>query len=80
MALRRISGFFFPSLRQPMPCDSCGEDFLCGAGLTGCWCMEVKLDALTRAKMREQFHDCLCRNCLESFANDAAGSRDATSE
>lgn len=80
MVLRRIAGFFIPSLRQAMRCDSCGEDFLCGAGLTGCWCMEIKLDAPTRAKMRPQFRDCLCRNCLESFANPAADSLDATAE
>jgi hypothetical protein len=77
MALRRIAGFFIPVLRQPMPCQSCGEDFICGAGLTGCWCMEIKLDAPARAKMRQQFQDCLCRNCLESSANESAGAGDA---
>lgn len=77
MALRRIAGFFFPVLRQPILCQSCHEDFTCGAGLTGCWCMEIKLDSSARAKMREQFRDCLCRNCLESYANESTGSGDA---
>jgi hypothetical protein len=82
MALRRIAGFFFSGLRQPMPCESCGEQFICGAGLKGCWCMEIKLDAAARAKMRQQFRDCLCRNCLQSRADEAAdepaGSIDVT--
>jgi hypothetical protein len=73
MALRRIAGFFFPVLRQPMACESCGEPFLCGAGLTGCWCMEFQLDAAARAQMRQQFRDCLCRNCLQGRADQAAG-------
>jgi hypothetical protein len=76
MALRRIAGFFIPSLRQPLACEACGEDFVCGAGLTGCWCMEIKLDAPTRAKMRQQFRDCLCRKCLERLANQATGEGD----
>jgi hypothetical protein len=77
MALRRIAGFFIPVLRQPILCQSCNEDFICGAGLTGCWCMEIKLDASARAKMRQQFRDCLCRHCLESYANESAGSGDS---
>jgi hypothetical protein len=42
--------------------------------------MKIKLDAPTRAKMREQYRDCLCQNCLEGFANDVAGSGKATLE
>lgn len=79
MALRRIAGFFFPPLRQPMACESCGGEFICGAGLTGCWCMEMKLDAPTRAEMRQKFRDCLCRDCLQGRADEAAGeAADAT--
>ncbi len=80
MGLRRIAGFFIPSLRKPLRCDACGNDFICGAGLTGCWCMEIKLDAPTRAKMREQFRDCLCRNCLENYADASKDSINADSE
>jgi hypothetical protein len=80
MALRRIAGFFIPSLRQPINCEACGKDFVCGAGLTGCWCMEIKLETQTRTKMRQQFRDCLCRNCLERFANQATDSSDAPGE
>jgi hypothetical protein len=77
MALRRLAGFFIPALRQPMRCASCGDDFTCGAGLTGCWCMKIELDAPTRARMRERFRDCLCQRCLEGFAKVAADSQDA---
>jgi hypothetical protein len=68
MVLRRIAGFFVPRLRKPIRCDCCGENFICGAGITGCWCTEIKLDAQTRAGMRDKFHDCLCRECLEKAA------------
>lgn len=78
MALRRLAGFFIPALRKPLSCEACGEDFICGAGLKGCWCMEIKLDGPRRAKMREQFRDCLCRKCLERLAEDFADSGDAT--
>lgn len=72
MVLRRILGFFIPSLRQPMGCEACGENFLCDAGLTGCWCQEIKLGAPTRTNIRRQFRDCLCRKCLEGFARENA--------
>ncbi|MEW6126421.1 MAG: cysteine-rich CWC family protein [Acidobacteriota bacterium] len=80
MVLRRLASFFIPSLRKPMTCQSCGENFICGAGLTGCWCMEVKLDTPTRAKMRQQFNDCLCRQCLEGFAKNSAVSGETVLE
>jgi len=36
-----------------------------------CWCDEIALDAATRASLKEQFTDCLCRKCLD----DALGPR-----
>jgi hypothetical protein len=44
-------------------CQRCGQAFDCG-GLLGCWCWRVKLDAPTRAALREQYTDCLCPACL----------------
>ncbi len=66
MVLRRIAGFFVPRLRRPMRCESCGDDFICGAGVTGCWCTKVGLDTKARAELRNQFRDCLCLKCLEA--------------
>ena len=44
-------------------CQKCGQAFDCG-GLFGCWCWKVKLDAVSRAALREQYSDCLCPACL----------------
>lgn len=45
-------------------CESCGEDFSCGANADKCWCFEVDLKSETLADLREDFESCLCRNCL----------------
>jgi hypothetical protein len=47
--------------------------------LTGCWCKEIKLTDATRARLRAQFTDCLCRDCLiryreaEAVGGDVSG-------
>ena len=51
-------------------CEACGETFVCGASLTGCWCSEVKISDAARAKLKEKYKGCVCRNCLEQFAAD----------
>ena len=56
-------------------CESCGEEFKCGAGLSGCWCAEVRLDEATRAELRARFRRCLCRACLETYAARGAEGR-----
>ena len=45
-------------------CESCGEEFSCGANVGKCWCFKVELKAETLAKLRENFKSCLCENCL----------------
>lgn len=50
-------------------CDACGDEFRCGATLKGCWCSELTLSAEIRADLQERFTGCLCRGCLERFAN-----------
>ena len=57
-----------PRLRRNLICESCGDEFSCGASLSGCWCAEIKLKEETRSELRKQFTDCLCRNCLERMA------------
>jgi hypothetical protein len=49
-------------------CESCGGEFTCGATLAGCWCSEVKLSEAALAELRARFKGCLCRECLERFA------------
>jgi len=69
MKLRELAVLVSSRLgRAASTCESCGEEFKCGASLAGCWCSEVKLDEAARAELRERFRRCLCRACLESFA------------
>lgn len=49
-------------------CEACGGEFTCGATLAGCWCSEIKLSDEVRAELRERYARCLCRACLEQFA------------
>jgi hypothetical protein len=51
-------------------CEACGSEFICGVSLKGCWCSEIKLSDETRSKLRSQYSDCLCRQCLESVSVD----------
>jgi cysteine-rich CWC protein len=67
-----IAGILFPRLRRSLICESCGNEFTCGASLSGCWCAEIKLTDENRAKLRERFSDCLCQNCLERIASEQA--------
>lgn len=48
-------------------CESCGEEFSCGANVGKCWCFEVDLEKDTLTKLREEFKKCLCKNCLSDL-------------
>lgn len=48
-------------------CESCGTDFSCGADVGKCWCFEIEVKAETLAKLREDFKNCLCQDCLEKI-------------
>jgi len=68
MALRKMAELVLPQLREPSTCEACGETFMCGATLAGCWCTEIKLSEAARADLRSRYERCLCRACLEKFA------------
>lgn len=68
-ALRTIAGLFTDRWRSPARCAACGNDFTCGAKLTGCWCGELKLSDAARAELRSKFTGCVCRDCLEAVAH-----------
>ncbi len=65
---RKLLGIFSQRWKEPSVCEACGEKFVCGATLAGCWCSEVKLSEEARAELKERYKGCLCRNCLERFA------------
>ena len=64
-SLRRALGYVSLRWKDPSACESCGNEFTCGATIAGCWCLQVKLPKETRARLRERYKDCLCRGCLE---------------
>ena len=66
--LKILTGLVTTKWRDPQPCEACGEPFVCGATLAGCWCTEVKLAAETRTRLRARYERCLCRACLERCA------------
>jgi hypothetical protein len=68
MKLRVLGQSISPRWREPSTCESCGETFTCGATLAGCWCAEVKVSEAVRAELSARFQRCLCRACLERFA------------
>lgn len=67
-ALKTIAGIFSERWREPSTCAACGNEFGCGAKLSGCWCAEIKLSEETIADLSKQYRGCLCRPCLEKLA------------
>jgi len=63
--MNTVAEFLSERWRNPSRCEACGGVFTCGATLTGCWCLEIKLSDETRAELRSRYSGCLCRRCLE---------------
>lgn len=70
MKLRKTLGLFSEKYKDPSVCEACGEEFICGATLAGCWCMKVTLSDEIRKDLKSKFNDCLCQNCLEKYVSD----------
>ncbi len=68
MKLKKATGFISEKYKEPSICESCGEEFVCGANLQGCWCMNVKLSDENRTELKSKFKDCLCPKCLEEIS------------
>jgi hypothetical protein len=66
--LKNLASLVLPQYREPAMCEACGESFVCGATLSGCWCQEIKLSDEVRAELRTRYERCLCRTCLEGLA------------
>lgn len=58
-------------LPDRLVCESCGEEFSCGARVGECWCFAVEVKAETLAELREDFKNCLCQECLEKLKYNA---------
>jgi hypothetical protein len=60
-------------MKQPpdkLICESCNEEFSCGASIGKCWCFDVELKAETLTELREDFKNCLCQDCLLKSAEN----------
>jgi hypothetical protein len=58
----------FPEIMEnTLTCESCGVEFSCGADTGKCWCFEIDLKDESLAKLREEFNNCLCENCLSEM-------------
>lgn len=66
---RKALSFVSVKYKEPSVCESCNEQFICGATIKGCWCMKIKLTAEVRQELKAKFKDCLCQNCLEKYAS-----------
>jgi hypothetical protein len=51
-------------------CSKCSTQFECGADVGKCWCMDFKLKPDVLNKLKEEFSNCLCPQCLKEYAND----------
>ena len=47
-------------------CPRCGKTFECVHSID-CWCVKVKLTDVTKAYLKENYSDCLCKECLEEI-------------
>lgn len=68
-------GRFGPVVRRSRVCESCGEPFACELRLGGCWCSEIKLTDARRDRLRGEFSDCLCRECLTRYQQEQPATR-----
>jgi hypothetical protein len=67
-SLHRALGYLSLRWKDPSRCEACGNEFTCGATITGCWCMKVTVSKETRTRLRGRYKNCLCRACLEREA------------
>ena len=68
MSNRNPNGRVLPQYAAPSVCEACGGEFACGASQGACWCQEVELGEEARAELRRRYERCLCRACLENYA------------
>lgn len=65
MNLKKTLGFISEKYKNRPLCESCGDEFICGAATKDCWCINEKLSDEIRKELKLKFNDCLCQNCLE---------------
>lgn len=48
-------------------CPSCGKFFAC-QGKDDCWCENFQIHKTGYLKLAEKYTDCICQECLSSYA------------
>jgi len=48
-------------------CPRCGKTFECFHA-KGCWCFEYTISPALTEKLRQEFNNCLCPDCLPLYA------------
>ena len=67
--IRKALGIFSEKYKDPSVCESCGDEYICGATVKGCWCMKLEVSDEARAEMKAKYKKCLCPNCLAAYAS-----------
>jgi dihydroneopterin aldolase len=49
-------------------CGRCGRPIIC-YGNTDCWCNSITIHPRTQEAIEQQYGKCLCKNCLDFYAN-----------
>ncbi len=68
MKLNKASGLISEKYKEFSTCESCGNEFTCGATSKDCWCFNVKISEENRKELKSTFENCLCQNCLEKLS------------
>lgn len=58
-----------PEKQKALHCESCGNEFSCGAENENCWCFDYELSEQTLSNIRENYSKCLCSTCLTNLIN-----------
>ena len=66
--VRKLLGILSTRWRAAETCEACGEKFVCGVTLRGCWCKEIKLSEAALAELKQKYKRCVCRKCLVRVA------------
>ncbi|OSZ78871.1 hypothetical protein CAP35_11655 [Chitinophagaceae bacterium IBVUCB1] len=64
---------FYLSLHMPAnkQCAKCNATFECKNDATDCWCQQYTLSSDALSYLKANYEDCLCSQCLRSYANQA---------
>lgn len=51
-------------------CSKCNKPFGCKADERGCWCENLTLSTETLVKLKAEYDNCLCPECLATFGEN----------